>query len=70
MATNITEQQADALKAANVFSVAFDENIDINNLRLKVAARYCNNGKVHKKLCCLKPRYGTTKGKDILKTKI
>ena len=69
MAADVTEQQTVVLKGANVFSVAFNETIDINdnyNPRLAAVARYCSNGEVHKKLCCLKPMYGTAKGKDIL----
>ena len=67
MATDLTDQQTVALKTANVFRVALDQSININNnSRLKIVARYCSNGEVHKKLCCLKPRYDTTKGKDIL----
>ena len=69
MSADVTEQQTVALKSANVFSVALDERIDINNNpRLAVIAKYCSNGEVHEKLCCLKPMYGTTKGKDILHT--
>ena len=68
-AIDVTEQQTVALKGANVFSVALDESMNINdNPRLTVVARYCSNGEVHKKLCCLKPTYGTTKGKDMLDT--
>ena len=45
MVTDMTEQQTAALKGANVFSVALDESIDINdNPRLAVVARYCSNG--------------------------
>ena len=48
MATDVTEQQTVVLKGSNVFSVALDESIDINdNSRLAVVARYCSNGKVH-----------------------
>ena len=69
MSTDVTGQQTVALKAANVFSVALDESIDIkDNPRLAVVARYCSNGEAHKKLCCLKTMYGTTKEKDILHT--
>ena len=69
MATDVNEQQTIALKRANVFSVALDESIDINdNSRLAVVARYCSNGEVHEELCCLKPMYGTTKEKDTLDT--
>ena len=69
IATDVTEQQTVALKAADVFSVALDQSIVINNnSRLEVVARYCSNGEEHEKLCCLKPKYGTTKGKDILNT--
>ena len=67
MAADVIEQQTVTLKSANVFSVALDESIDINNNpRLAVVARYCSNGKVHEELCYLKPTYSTTKGKDIL----
>ena len=56
MATDVTEQQTVALKHGNVFSVALDESIDINdNPRLAIVARYCSNGKVYEELCCLKP---------------
>ena len=69
MATDVNEHQTIALKGANVFSVALDESIDIDdNPRLAIVARYCSNGEVHEELCCLKPMYGTTKGKDILNT--
>ena len=41
MSTDVTEQPTVALKRANVFSVALDESIDINdNPRLAIAARY------------------------------
>ena len=40
MATDVTQQQTVALNDANVFSVALDESIDINdNPRLAVIAR-------------------------------
>ena len=69
MATDVTEQQTVPLKGANVFGVALDESIDINdNPRLAVVARYRSNGEAHEELCCLKPMYGATKGKDILNT--
>ena len=59
MATDVTERKTVALKAVNVFSVALDQGININNnSRLKVVARYCSNGEVHEKLCCLRPKYG------------
>ena len=49
MSTDVTGQQTVALKAANVFSVALDESIDIkDNPRLAVVARYCSNGEAHK----------------------
>ena len=58
--TNITKdvskQQTIALKTANVFSVALDESIDINNNpRLTVVARCCCEGcsEVHEELRCL-----------------
>ena len=69
VAKDVNKQQTIALKTANVFSVALDESIDINdNPRLAVAARYCCDGEVHEELCCLKRMYGTTTGKDILDT--
>ena len=69
MSSDATEQQTVALKAANVFSIAPDKSIDINdNPRLAVVARYCSKGEVHEELYCLKPIHGTTKGKDILDT--
>ena len=69
MSTNVTEQQTVALKAANVFSVALEESIDVNdNPRLAVIVRYCSKGEVHEELCCLKPMHGTTKGNDIFDT--
>ena len=69
IAKDVNKQQTIALKTANVFSVALDESIDINdNPRLAVVARYCCDGEVHEELCCLKPIYGTTTGKDILDT--
>ena len=56
MAIDVTEQQTVALKAANVFSVALDQSMVINNnSRLEVLARYCSNGEADEKLCCLKP---------------
>ena len=62
----VNKQQTIALKTANVFSTALDESIDINdNPRLAVVARCCCDGEVHEELCCLKPMYGTTTGKDI-----
>ena len=69
LATDVTEQQTVALKGVNVFRAALTESIDINdNPRLAIVARYCSNGEVHEELCCLKPMYDTTKGKDILDT--
>uniref|UniRef100_H2YQ88 DUF4371 domain-containing protein n=1 Tax=Ciona savignyi TaxID=51511 RepID=H2YQ88_CIOSA len=69
MATDITEQQSAALKAAEVFSVALDESVDINDSpRLAVVARYCSNGEIHEELCCLKSMNGSTKGEDVLNT--
>ena len=69
MATDITEQQSAALKAAEVFSVALDESVDINDSpRLAVVARYCSNGEIHEELCCLKSMIGSTKGEDVLNT--
>ena len=66
IAKDVNKQQTIALKNANVFSVALDENIDINdNPHLAVVARYCYDGEVHEELCCLKPIYGTTTRKDI-----
>ena len=56
IAKDVTKQQTIALKTANVFSVALNESIDINdNPRLAVVARYCCDDEVHEKLCCLKP---------------
>ena len=64
---DVNKQQTIALKTANVFSVALNESIDINdNPRLAVVARYCCDGEVLEELCSLKPMYGTTTGKDIL----
>ena len=69
IAKGVNKQKTIALKTANVFSVALDESIDTNdNPRLAVVARYCCNGQVHEKLCCLKPMYGTTTGKDVINT--
>ena len=69
IAKDAKKQQAIALKTADVFSVALDESIDINdNPRLAVVARYCRDDKVHEELCCLKPMYCTTTEKDILDT--
>ena len=63
----VTEQQTVALKAANVFSVALDKSIDINdNPRLAVIARYCSNGKVQEELCWLKPMHALIKEKIYL----
>ena len=56
MSTDVTEQQTVVLKAANVFSVALDKSLDINdNPRLAVIASHCSNGEPHEELCCLKP---------------
>ena len=67
LATDVTEQQTVALKRANVFSVALDERIDKNdNPRLAIVARHCTNGEVLEEICCKKPGYGATKGKEIL----
>ena len=50
-AADVTEQQTVALEGANVFSVALDESIDINdNPRLAVVARYCSDDEVHAEL--------------------
>ena len=69
IAKDVNKQQTIALKTANVFSVALDESIDINdNPRLAVVARHCCDGEVHEKMCCLKPMYGTTTRKNILDT--
>ena len=67
MSTDVTEQQTVAIKGANVFGVALDESVDINdNPRLAVVVRYCSNGEVHEELCCLKSMCGTTKEKVYL----
>ena len=51
IAKDVNEQQIVALKTANVFSVALDESIDINdNPRLAVVARYYCNSEVYKEL--------------------
>ena len=56
------------LKDASVFSVALDESVDINDVpRLAIIAKYSNT-EVHEELCCLKPMYDTTKGKEVVKT--
>ena len=69
VAKDVNKQRAISLKTANVFSVALDKSIDINdNPRLAIVVRYCCDGEVHEKLCCLKPMYGTTTRKDILDT--
>ena len=69
IAKDVNKQQTIALKTANVFTVALDESVDTNdNHRLAVVARHCCDGEVHEELCCLKPMYGTTTGKDILDT--
>ena len=68
MADNVSEQRTAVLTTTPVFSVALDENVDINDIaRLVVFARYSDT-EIHEELCCLKPMYGTTKGEDILKT--
>ena len=57
MASDVTEHQTVALKATNVFSIALNQNIDINNNSgLEVVARCCSKGEEHEKLCCLKPK--------------
>ena len=69
IAKDVNKQQTIALKTAKAFSVVLDESIDINdNPRLAVVARYCCDGEVQEELCCLKPMYSTTTGKDILDT--
>ena len=69
IAKEVNKQQTIALKTANVFSVALDESIDVDDIpRLAVVARYRCVGEVHKELCCLKAMFGTTTEKDILNT--
>ena len=52
---DVNKQQTIALKTANVFGVALDESMDINdNPCLTIVARYCCDGEVHEELCCLK----------------
>ena len=51
MAEDVNKQQTIALKTVNVFSVAVDESIDINdNPRLVIVARYCCDGEVYEEL--------------------
>ena len=68
LAKDVNKQQTIALKTANIFSVAVNESIDINNPRLAVVARYCCDDEVHEELGSLKRMYGTTTGKHILDT--
>ena len=62
MSNDVTEQQTVALKAANVFSVAPDRSIDIDDSpRLAVVARYCSNARymrnfVVRNLCMALPK--------------
>lgn len=70
MSENVRDEQTAGLKNATVFSIALDENVDMNDIpRLVVIARYCDlsAGDDH---CCLKPVPGTTKGEDIAKALI
>ena len=67
MASNVNEQQSVALNDAGVFSVVFDESVDINDIpRLAIIARYSNT-EICEELCCLKPTYDI-KAKDVVKT--
>ena len=69
LAKDGNKQQTIALETANVFSVALDDSININdNPHLAIVAKYCCDGEVHEELCCLKPMYGTITGKDIFDT--
>ena len=67
MAADVTMQQAPALQSVNIFSVALDESVDINDIpRLAIIARYCFDDNVQEGLCCLSPMYGSTNEADIL----
>ena len=67
MAADVKMQQVVALQSVNIFSVAFDKNVDINDIpRLAIISRYCSGDNVQEELCCLSPMYGSTKGADIL----
>ena len=45
MAADVTGQLIVALKAADIFSVALDESININdNSYLAIVVKYCSNG--------------------------
>ena len=67
IAKDVNKQQTIALKTANVFSVALNESIYINdNPRLAVVTKYCCDGEVYEELCYLKPMYGITTGKIYL----
>jgi hypothetical protein len=69
MARDVKEKQTEALKVVNVFSVALDESVDINDVaRLAIIARYCSNNRIHEELICLEPMYDFTKAKNIFDT--
>ena len=65
MAENITVKQTTRLQQAVVFSVALDENVDVNDVaRLAIVSRYCDDHP-YEEQCCLIPLGGTVKGVDI-----
>ena len=67
MVDDVVGQQTVSLRNAEVFSVALDESVDLNDIpRLAVVARFSQNGKVYEELCCLAPLFNTTTGEDIL----
>ena len=67
MVDDVVRQQTASLRNAEVFSVALDESVDVNDIpRLAVMIRYSHNGIVYEELGCLAPLYTTTTGKDIL----
>ena len=66
IAADVKMQLAAALQSVNTFSVAVDENVDINDIpRLAIIARYCSDDDLQEELYCLSPMYCSTKGADI-----
>uniref|UniRef100_A0A3Q2UT69 DUF4371 domain-containing protein n=1 Tax=Haplochromis burtoni TaxID=8153 RepID=A0A3Q2UT69_HAPBU len=67
MGDNVRAQQTAGLREAQVFGVALDESVDINDVpRLAVMVRYCDVA-VQEELFCLTPMPETTRGEDIAK---
>ncbi|XP_068609293.1 general transcription factor II-I repeat domain-containing protein 2A-like [Brachionichthys hirsutus] len=66
MSENVSRQQTSALRDAPVFSVAVDENVDVNGVpRLAIVARFTDGGRIREELCCLAPMHGRATGADM-----